>query len=214
MNDHQSVTVYTAPSVEPLTLEEAQSHLRVTNDQEDRLIMSLIGAARRQIETDTRRAIITQTLKLTLDRFPSSCERRHTGNYDGGVPYFGRYQTIFVPRPPLQTVSSISYVDGNGATQTMSASDYLVDTRSEPGRITPAYATSWPAARHQLNSVTITYIAGWTPATVPETVKQLMRLWVSHFFENREAVTVGTIATEMPLAVQALTSALEWGDYA
>jgi uncharacterized phiE125 gp8 family phage protein len=120
---------------------------------------------------------------------------------------------ILVPRPPLQSVSSIAYVDSTGSTQTMDASAYIVDTRSEPGRITPAYGTCWPTARCQINAVTITYVAGWTTATMPDTVKHLMRLWVGHFFEHRDAVNIGNIVSEIPLSLKALTSALTWGDY-
>lgn len=190
-----TLSVTTAPTVEPLGLTEAKAHLRVDNDDENALIESLIETAREQVENDTRRALMTQTLRLNLDAFPCDTD------------------TIQLPRPPLVSVSSITYVDSAGTTQTWASSNYIVDAASEPGRVVLAYNASWPTARAQANAIAINYVAGWTAATLPAAAKRLVALWVAHLFELREPVNVGNIVNEIPLAIKTLTARLSIGDY-
>ena len=141
------LTLVTPPTLEPLTLAEATSHLRVDLNDDDDLITDLITAAREYAETVTRRALLTQTWDLKLDAFPAS----------SGTP-------VRLPFPPLQSVTSIQYVDTNGDTQTWSSDDYIVDAPSGPqavqGRITPAYQESYPTTRGIINAVTIRFVTG------------------------------------------------------
>ena len=111
----------TSPAKEPVSLAEAKLHLKIeaTDTGEDSLIKRLIVVARRRAEVSTGRALVTQTWTLALDGFP------------GGV--------IEVPRPPLSSVTSITYIDPEGATQTVAADRYRVDAQREPGRLTPAW---------------------------------------------------------------------------
>lgn len=179
-----SSTLITAPAAEPLSLVEAKSHLRADGTDEDALISSLIAAAREQVQTVTRRALVTQTWSLKLDSFPALIE---------------------VPRPPLITVASITYVDVGGDTQTLAASRYTVDADSEPGRIVPVYGDAWPATRSVPNAVTVQFDAGYgAAADVPQPIKQAMLLLIGHWYEHREAVNVGNITNVMPMAVESL----------
>ena len=177
------LTVTTPPASEPLTVAEAKHNLRVEHDTEDLLIDSLIVAAREYVEVVTGRALISQTLRLTLDRFPASC--------------------IYLPRPPLVSVSSVAYVNGVGSTITLTNNtDYRYDAYSEPGRLEPV--TTWPIADERLAAVTITYVAGYADAdAVPRTIKQAMHLLIGHWYQNREAVDTAK-GSEVPLAVKSL----------
>lgn len=182
-----AVTVVNVPATEPISLVEAKAHLRIDAADEDTVIMSLITVARQVAENYTNRALITQTLELTLDGFPA----------DGGI--------IEVPRPRLQAVSTVTYADENGVTQTLAATEYQVDAKSEPGRIAPAFGKTWPSTRDQFNAATIRYTAGYGDATaVPEAIKASLKLLVAHLFENREPVNIGNIVNELPFAVEAL----------
>lgn len=190
----RTVTITTAPTVEPITLLEAKEFMRVDNDDENPLIESLISVAREKIESDTKRAIAAQTLRYNLDSFP----------WDSRV--------ISIPRPPLVAVSSITYIDEDGVTQTWAASNYVVDSSSEPGRVQLAENSEWPETQSgRINAVAINYTAGWS--SPPERVKMLAKLWVSHFFENREPVNIGNIVNEIPLALKSLTRSLSVGEY-
>lgn len=192
-----AVTVSVEPSVEPVSLAEAKLHLRVDDDitSDDTLISALISAARQKVEIETRRALVTQTQVLKMDRFPS-----------------GESAVIELPNPPLQSVSAVQYVDQNGDTQTLAAADYIVDTASEPARITPAYNTFWPLTRAQINAVTVTFVAGYAPgsgsptdyaANVPQALKAAIKLLVGHWYENREAVGAVNLKP-LPMAVDSL----------
>lgn len=176
-----------APSVEPVSLAEAKLHLRYEGTDDNDLITALIKAARRHAESFTRRQLITATWQLIMDGFPSG-------------------SLIEVPRPPLQSVTSITYTDADGDTQPVSADDYDVDTKNQPGRIEPSYGNSWPSTRDEMNTVTVTYKAGYGDAAtdVPEDIVAAVKLLVANWYEHREPVVVGTIAAELPLSVKNL----------
>lgn len=177
-----------APAVEPVSIEEAKLHLRVDHSSDDALIGSLIAAAREWVEQATRRSLITQTWRLRLEELPVE-------------------ECVELPRPPLQSVSSFTYVDSGGSTQTWSSSKYTVHTDSEPGELAVAYGEVWPSIREQEDAVTITYVAGYgaNGATVPAPLRTAILLLVGHWYANREAVTPATL-TNIPLGVDALIS--------
>jgi len=172
-----------APATEPVTLAEAKSHLRVDGTDDDTLITELIKGARQLVEGNTGRSLITQTWRLTLDRFPRNDE------------------AIRLERPPLVSVESVTYVDTNGATQTMATSDYIVDTSHVQGEVALAYDKTWPDARAQQNAVLVNYTAGYGAASaVPEALKAAIKLRLGDLYENREASVIGTIHTANPAA--------------
>lgn len=155
-----------------------------TNSTGDALLTTLLAAARSEIDGATGwlgRALITQTWDLVLDAFPDATADNP-------------YAAIRVPLPPLVSVTSITYTDTDGVSQTVSASDYDVDSTSEPGEIRPAYGESWPSTRDVRNAVTVRFVAGYgAAASVPEPVKLWLRLRVSTLYAHREQFVTGTI---------------------
>lgn len=175
----------TAPTYEPLGLQEVKDHLRVTHSDQDALISELIPAARRFAEGYTRRALITQTWDLLLDRFPKLIE---------------------LPRPPLQSVTSIAYVDATGTSQTLDAANYQIDAVSAPARVAPSYGNIWPQTYAEMNVVTVRYVAGYGDAggDVPAGIRQAMLMLIGHLYENPEATISGTIIARVPMGVEYL----------
>ena len=162
------------PTAEPVSLDALKAHLRVDGGDEDELLAAYCAAAREACETFQGRAYVAQIWQVTLDRFPGPGED-WVADKDF-VPSADPFSVgvIKLPRPPLQSITSIAYVDANGATQTLAASGYQVDTASEPGRVLPAYNGSWPSTRAQPNAVTITFTAGYaTPFTADATTNLL-----------------------------------------
>lgn len=175
-----ALNLVTAPAEEPVTLAEAKAHCRITTTNEDYLVNTWLIAARRHAETITRRRFITQTWDWGMDAFPYAY-----GYRDGLV---GK---IELPGAPLQSVTSISYVDTAGSTQTLSSLLYQVDVKTDPGRIAPAYGQCWPSTRCEtLNAVTIRFVCGYGLAgAVPKEIKQAMLLMIGHWCEHREEVS-------------------------
>lgn len=164
-----------APALEPVTSTEAKLWCRVDVSDDDTIFTDIITAARVYVENVTRRQLITATWALYLDQF---------------------YKPLKLPYPPLQSISSIAYVDTAGATQTLASSQYQVDAKTQPGRLTEAYGVSWPSTRPDTyNAVTITYVAGYGTAasTVPLPIKQAMRILIASMYESmRSTVITGT----------------------
>jgi uncharacterized phiE125 gp8 family phage protein len=183
------------PSKEPLTLIEAKSHLRVDTSDNDVLISDLIKTAREHVEETTGRALITQTWELSLDDFPWS-----TWFESPWEPWIRHGEKpILLPRSPLQSVSSISYVDTDGATQTLAASKYRVDTKSEPARITEAEGEIWPSTDRVTNSVTVTYVAGYgdNATDIPAPIRQAMKLMLEIDYDRPDPSYTGVIRSRM-----------------
>lgn len=182
------LTIYSEPAIEPVSIADAKDHLRVSGNDEDAYISSLITAARQQVENTCGRALITQTWDMWVDQFPYSMDY------------------VDIPKAPLQSVTSITYVDTAGATQTLSSSVYTVDSDSIPGRVYLAYNQTWPDVRSQRKAVKIRYVAGYGPTKedVPLPIRHAMLLLIAHFYENREPINIGNTVTPIPLAFESL----------
>lgn len=139
---------------------------------EDYYILDLITSAREYCEDYQHRALATQTWDLILDEFSHK-------------------DYIEIPLPPLQSVTSVKYIDYAGITATMTAglSGYFTDTDSEPGRVCLSYCITWPIfTEYPYGAVRIRFVAGYT-GTAPDIIslktKQAMLMLISYMYENR-----------------------------
>lgn len=198
-----------APQDEPYTREEAKVSWRVTIDDDDELIDSLISASREHAEVACHRQILTATYALFLDTFPyggndAAWLRPNQYTYGTDLRRYRSGTVIRVPRPPLQSVIGITYIDGHGDTQTLSPTAYGVDTFSEPGRIYLNEGFSWPGTRNIPNAVRIEFVAGWENAdAVPRSLMVGMKLLGGHWYESREA-TMERMMYEVPMGARTL----------
>lgn len=189
-----STSLKTAPTSEPIDLPLARTHCELGDDTtHDSLLQVFIAAARQKVESITNRALITQAWYWKGDSFPG---------------YGGR---IVLPRPPLVSITSISYVDTNGDTQTWAAgaTGYQLVKPAGPtaayASILPSYSLYYPVARTQPEAVTVEYVCGYGDAnSVPAAIKAAMLLLIGHWFENREAIGADLTFAEMPMGVDAL----------
>ena len=158
--------VTTEPTVEPVNLVDAKLNLRVDCDADDALITALIVAARRWCEDYENRAYITQTITARTFWLPDQ---------------------IILPRPLLQSVTSVTYVDQAGDTQTLSSALYDVDIVREPGQITRAFNATYPTVRGDVNGVTIVYVAGYGDAStdVPQETIQAIQIMIAYYYTDR-----------------------------
>lgn len=178
-----TLILVTAPPVLPVTETEVWQHLRLTlsgspatpDDAIEALVLKHLKAAVDAIEGRDGwlgRAIIQQTWDLKLPGFPSR---------------------IRIPLPPLQSVTSVTYLDNNGNSQTLATDQYQVVGVGSfgPGRIDPAYGVTWPTTRDQAEAVTVRFVAGYdivdSPldyrANVPDSIKSAIKLHVEMLYD-------------------------------
>jgi uncharacterized phiE125 gp8 family phage protein len=181
-----------APSVEPVTTTNQKDWMRVDGSDEDTIIGNLASASRAYVEMSTNRQMITATWVYKFDTFPQG--------------------DLVLPISPLQSVTSITYVDTAGATQTWSSALYTVDTASDVGRVRPIYDEDYPSSRGYAQDVVVTFVAGYGDASsdVPDTALTAIKLLASNWFENRES-NAPIDLKEVPMALQTLIWSLKDG---
>jgi len=152
------------PEAEPVGLDEFKSHARIDGDFDNEGALLLVRSATEHIEHLTARQFVNATWQYTMDRFPVS-------------------GPIWIPKAPLVSVTSITYLDADGATQTVSADVYQAVTTDMPGSIVLKYGKSWPAAREDTESITVTFVAGHgasrvnVPRVANLAIKRLATYW-------------------------------------
>lgn len=205
--------IITQPTLEPLDLASAKQWLRVDGDDQDTVIRDLIRVAREECENYTGRATYTTTYRDSLDRFPGMSVQAPPANAIPLAPLVNEQWPLTEPpyainlmRSPVIAVSSIQYYDADGTLQTLSSSAYYADTSQEPGRVTPAQGYVWPATQlTRPGAVLITYTAGYASReAIPAPMVHAMRMMLSHWYENREAVLTGTISKDIEFGAQSL----------
>jgi uncharacterized phiE125 gp8 family phage protein len=156
----------TAPTLEPVTLDEARNHLKVDSADDNLLITALITTARQLAERETKRAFITQTWELILDAAGSEIE---------------------IPKPPLQSVVSIKVIDDAGNESVVDSSYYDVDASgNSPGRVKLKAGCTWPSHRG-FASFIVEFNCGYgdTADKVPGMLKQAMLQIIGRLYDNR-----------------------------
>jgi uncharacterized phiE125 gp8 family phage protein len=167
-------------------------HLRGANGTaEDDYLRRLLKVTYAMAERHTWRAHLQQTWDLVLSGFPT-------------VAAWG-YRIEF-PKPPLQEVTSIIYIDGSGDEQELlsSPSDVQIVKPSGPkaakGYITPLYGASWPSVLSSTpEAIRIRFVAGYplnddSPASamVPEDIDQGRLLVIGEMYKTRSESAIGT----------------------
>lgn len=174
------------PTVPAVSLEEAKLHTRVIGSDEDSLIQGLIDTATAYVQEYQWSQLTSATWEMRTDHFPPD-------------------NVIYLHPNPVQSITSVQYVDTGGVTQTLTTgTDYTEDLKQKPARIVPAYIKWWPVTRWHINDVIVTFVAGYgaTSSTVPQQIKQAMLLLISHWYWNRE--TIGSPGQEIAFATKAL----------
>ena len=178
------LTLLEGPAVEPLGLDEAKAHLRLDGEEEDVMLASLIATARSHIETALGLALVTQTWRWQADRWPRT----------GVVELMTR---------PVQRVDRIAVRAADGAEEVIGAGDYLVDAMA--AQVMPQ-SGAWPQPGARRGGIAIEFVAGFgdAAADVPAPIRHALRLLVAHWYEVRNPVHIGSIATRVPETVSEL----------
>lgn len=164
-------TTRTESSTEPVTVDEIRKQLRIDHGEDDRDIADMISEARAYCETVKLNdvSLIDATCVDYLDGFGDDIELRWS---------------------PVDSITSITYVDTAGATQTLATSVYELGTRNGLGVVRLKYSQNWPSTRGHEDVVTITYTAGYGTAAsdVPLGIRRWIKARASWLYENRDGV--------------------------
>jgi uncharacterized phiE125 gp8 family phage protein len=198
------LNLITAPTIEPVLLNDLKLHLRMDPDDldEDEFLEGLVTAARGYVEDVTRRKLLTQTWDYYLNGWPRA-------NFIK-LP-FGNLQN------EVATAPIVSWKDSDGTATTLTATtDYLVETNGEGlGRIVLPYAVTWPSGTlYPSNPITIRFVCGWTAAaSIPFKITAAIKLIAADLYEQRGEPVVGQTVVENKVAERLLASARIWDEF-
>lgn len=154
------------PAGEPLSLLEAKNYLRVDHEADDALIASMIAASRVQVEMRTRRALMTQTWRIVLDRWPASGK-------------------IVSPVSPLREVIAARVRNASGEELTLDPDIFMPNTARSPALIS-FDATRVTHTEQMSSGIEIDIEAGYGAANVvPSPLLQAIRLLLARAYEYR-----------------------------
>lgn len=164
-----------APASGIVALQDMRDHLRVVDSAEDFYISTLILAASETVEEMTGRAVVTQTWAMAL---PSASG------------------AVYLPKSPVQSVTSITYYDANNVSQSAVVADFYLMNDGDQAWLEPKPGKSWPTTYDRPDAITITFVAGYS--SIPSALKHATMLLVSQWFDNRNAAGEGR---EVPFSV-------------
>lgn len=179
------IKVTTAPTAEPLSLQEVKEYLRVDDATDERVVQPLITAARQFAEEHMNRALMQQTFTLMLDAVIDQDQPLYEGMRTApDLNYYKNY--IVLPKSPVQSVTSVKTFDDSDNATTMAATKYYVDTQREPARIVLRTGETFPTALRVANAIEVIYVAGYTSAfAIPEPIRLGMLQHIAYMYEHR-----------------------------
>lgn len=165
------LVLQTAAAVEPISLTEAKTHLRITGTEDDTYIARLITAATSTVQNRYWTQICTATFDEYFDAWPAS--------------------QFSLRKSPTLTVTSVKYTDTAGVSQTAATTVWEQADENSQGIVRLKYDQTWPSGlRGQADDIVIRYTAGYGDASAtPEPIKQALLMVVADMYAFRESVS-------------------------
>lgn len=175
--------IRTSPPTSLITPSGAKAHLRIDHAEDDALLTEMLAASTDYIERQTNTALGAADYLMTLDGWPASGSFR-------------------VPRPPLLSIDSITYRDGDGQAVPLPSGSFAVDETERPARV--VLIGNLPATPVAPGAVRVSFRAGYeTPEDAPAALLHAVKMVLGHFYENREAAIDRRVDT-VPMAVESI----------
>lgn len=165
------------PALEPVTIADARAFLRLSTDSEDDILHRLLVTARELVEAETGLALIDQTWRLRVDRWPRS----------GRLALF---------RYPVRAVTAVVAYRPDGTAISFSPEEFVLHQGRRPQRV---YMAQYPDAA-DFTGLEVDFLAGFgeTPETVPDTLKQAILSLAAHLYESRAGVDSAAAPASFP----------------
>lgn len=158
-----TATLITPPLIEPVSLADMKSYLRLEHTLEDSLIRAFITAARVHLEQLTRRAFIAQTWRIEISG--------------------PRENDLRLPLQPASDILSAAVMNRDGDLLALNTSDFRILQHSDPAIL------RWANDRYLQHDdglqVDIRFGYGEAEEDVPEPIRQAIRVVAAHWFEKR-----------------------------
>ena len=162
------------PASEPVSLAEAKIHCKVDGSDSDSELTTMIASARTLVEEYTGTKLVSQTVVLRCSCFDDFAD---------------------IPMAPLTSISSITYLDSAGASQTLSTDVYESVLHGLEPEIRLKVNQSWPDVRDVSDAITVTAASGYS--SLPSPVKSAMLLTISNLYDNRSGGTLPQAAMDL-----------------
>lgn len=142
-------------------LAEAKHYLRITTDDEDQRIYSLVEAATEFVEQSTGRTFASKTKVMSLPKFEDK---------------------IYIPSYPSQAVARVQYYDSANSLTTLATSEWDSYLENEATVLTTAPDKTWPDVYDRPDAVRLLWFAGYDstddiPAVARQAILMLAREW-------------------------------------
>ncbi len=163
-------SVYETAANLPVSVDEAKLYAKIDYTDEDTAIEGMLAAATRTVEAHTKRALYTQTITMRVDGF-----KTHPLSF--WFPSYG----LWLAKPPITSVTSVTFYDVDDSSEVVSSSDYIVD--SNEARVMLNFGSKWPSNQRQVNAVAVEYEAGYgAVADIPAPIKLAIKMVFNSFF--------------------------------
>lgn len=186
--NRKSVSVSASTDNLVFSIEDMKDFLRVDGSGDDDIIAAYIATATEAVKQYLRQAILTETFVFKADGFTDAYGDDRLLSLGPGVhtasrPYvLGGGDTLDLPFPPLQSVTSIVTYDRGNIGTTFNASRYQVDLTS--GRIYLNEGETWPSDLRAQDAVQVTYVAGYGSGNIPTPILEAIRMYVQSMYEG------------------------------
>jgi uncharacterized phiE125 gp8 family phage protein len=159
------LTLITAPTSDPVTIEQARRWGRF-GDSDDDTIAELIRQATAHLDgprgiLNPKRCLGRQIWELSSDAFPET-----------------------LPLVPVTSIVSIKYTDEDGVEQTVPTEDYALIAGDEETEIVLVTDASWPTLGSGTGLVRVRFVAGYS--SVPPQLVGDVLTFVQFWYDNRE----------------------------
>lgn len=165
------VKLITPSTLEPVTLSEAKTALKITGNDEDTLIRIYLDAAVRRVENFRQSPIMTSEWELYLKTWPTN---------------------VSLQKHPVTAINSVKYYDDNNTLQTVGTSNYRLQNFRVPCRLEFDADFDQPSVYDREYPIVVNFQAGYLAASgVEPVIKHVILLETGTYNEIRQTEMAG-----------------------
>ena len=166
------------PAVEPVGAPDMRAYLRLDDGADDDLIAALVRTARMHVEAAAGRVLVESRWRVGLDAWPEG-------------------RVVPLPVSPLIAVERVRVFDPDGGATDVPAGLYEADPFSDPPSLIVDPLAPEPGRGGQGVLIEVRAGFGATSESVPEPLRQAVRLLVARWFENRGDADPGPLPPDV-----------------